>query len=106
MTEISQELAQRMASFVRKQAEVNWLDPSDPRARPMYEEARAIVALLPQLVDPDLIEAREMFIELEGGVDADGEVVSDVRQGKADSTDEVRHILAGIKRGRELAAQS
>lgn len=105
---IAPELVARMVACLR--ASIARADKEQAKAvvplpeHPLLTEARAIIALLPEPVDPDLIEARELFIAIEGGVDADGNVVSEVRQGEADSTDEVRHLLAGIKRGRELAA--
>ena len=73
----------------------------DDEAR-LRDEVRAIVAKLPEPVDPDPIEARELFIESEGGVDADATVVAEVRRGDADVSDEVQLLLKGIKRGRKL----
>ncbi|RYG90141.1 MAG: hypothetical protein EON59_00745 [Alphaproteobacteria bacterium] len=101
--QIPAEVVERMVALVRRLAR-------GPNERGRFfvqnveDEARELIALLPEPVDPDLLEARELFIALEGGVDADRDVIRDILQGKADCADEIRHLLAGIKRGRELAS--
>jgi len=66
-----------------------------------YDEAREIVAMLPEAVDGDLIEARNAVAnELRGQrrfIEADS-----VLDGKYDGDESVRCALACIKRGREL----
>lgn len=102
--EISQELAQRMATFCRGYVERT--KDQGPKWFGGLTEVRAIVAELPKPVDPDLIEAREWFIGRGGGIDADKDIVDEVRQGAADHSDEIQIFLGGLKRGRELSSLS
>jgi len=69
----------------------------------MVAEARAIVAMLPDPIDPDLIEARECVA---GVYDAAGrgDLAVQTRQGGQDNRLRVQSALAAIRRGRALAA--
>jgi hypothetical protein len=87
----------RMEALVRRMAsETHGRRGSD------YDEARAIVALLPELVDPDLIEARRLVAEkFDGGTKSlNGDAV---RAGARDHAHDVQLAYSCIKRGRELA---
>jgi hypothetical protein len=69
------------------------------------ERTAAIVAELP---DEDIAEARRVIVETYGpAIDdrlGDGPArVRNIRDGKADDYWEMRAVVAGIKRGRELA---
>lgn len=64
-----------------------------------YDDAAAIVAELPEPVDSDLIEARELAANR--GDDMDARILA----GEMDAFDSVLHRLEGIKRGRSLASQ-
>lgn len=72
-------------------------------------EARAIVALLPEPVDADLLEARERAIALlsktavSNGIPDQHPAIIRIREGRGDHNSFVVDILAAIKRGRELA---
>ena len=84
----------------RMEALVREVDEHGPHAfitKYMAEEARAIVALLPEPVDPDLIEAREIVAGLARPYR------SEIINGEWDETTEIRIATAAIKRGRELA---
>jgi hypothetical protein len=65
-----------------------------------YAEARAIVALLPEPVDPDLIEARKLAAVWSESQDVSH---SHYLDGHMDDSAEVRGMVAAIARGRELA---
>ena len=103
--QISPELVERCVALVRKMGGETHVSAHTHGSlvADSYDEAAAIVAELPKPVDPDLVEARELFIEHEGGIDADKDIVSDVRQGAADCSDEIQFFLKGLRRGRELA---
>ncbi|WP_338469061.1 hypothetical protein V3I01_08130 [Sphingomonas sp. gentR] len=115
---------------IRNVAEVPWnsKEPSDPIAKRMEalvralaesrygislaDEARAIVALLPEPVDADLVEAREMAIDLmsktviaNGNPQAAPEIIR-IREGKGDTNSYVVACLAAIRRGRALERDS
>lgn len=114
---ISGDLATRMAALIRRliaEAEENLLDPElvDYTPGPLLTEARAIVALLPEPVDADLVEAREMAIDLmsktviaNGNPQAAPEIVR-IREGKGDTNSYVVACLAAIRRGRALERDS
>jgi len=88
----------RMEALVREIAEHG---PHAFITKYMAEEARAIVALLPEPVDPDLIEAREIAAAYLNAP------VSDVRDGGYDSSPEVGCALMGLKRrGIALAGET
>lgn len=88
MTDIPDEIVQRMVRFLRYY-ERNKIDDVETFGHQAMLEARAIVALLPEPVDPDLVEAR-VFYEA-----WDNDQISTV----------VDACLAALKRGRELANQ-
>lgn len=108
---IPQEAVERMVALVRGMA------VGDPRiaACPHCTEARAIVAMLPEPVDPDLPEVREdlaLFYENENAkrVWPDSgfqeTMIADVRAGRLDHTPPIRFGLIAFKRGRELALKA
>jgi len=96
---ISLELQARMVALVRRCAD------SAMASGDLYtmREATAIVAELPQPVDPDLLEAREVAIATVGDRDWPQVWAKEVRAGQYDRESRVRVALAAIKRGRELA---
>lgn len=103
MSEIEPETVDRMVALIRRvAAELDHYHGYAANA--MQMEGRAIVALLPEPVDPDLIEARKIVASLCYRVDTDGYVR--VMKGRNDSGLNVRETLAGIKRGRELATSA
>lgn len=111
---ISSELVERMVALVRNVAAIN-LQQSDIRvglaARAPVSVARAIVDWLPEPVDPDLIEARDLIADAvlfgAGALsDLERPRAPNFRAGECDSGDLVSRALAMIKRGRELAKAS
>ncbi|KKC25795.1 hypothetical protein [Sphingomonas sp. SRS2] len=94
MVEISEDVVERMVSLVRGIAaeRAKWADPGDWHAinTAQGDEARAIVALLPEPVDPDIAEVNRLVDEspMVGGV-----IVQS-------------WMLKALKRGRELALTS
>lgn len=97
---ISPDLTARMEALVRKLATWTWV--AHTNADKDYAEARAIVALLPEPVDPDLIEARRLVAEkFDGGTKS---LAGDaVRAGARDHAHDVQLAYDCIKRGRALA---
>lgn len=99
----------RMAALVRRMGTI-YRDAGSPAELPPrnydmrdYAEARDIQNLLPKPVDPDLIEAREIaasMLEVAQG----GTHIEETRRGERDGYVHVCIALAGIQRGRELAA--
>lgn len=105
MTDINEATVHRMAKLVRQIEKgflMAYVNDSGISEYDAVNEARAIVALLPEPVDPDLLEARELYVVANnlGGDDA-----TFVRKGQMDACDEIQLALAAIKRGRELARQ-
>lgn len=92
MSDIPQEVIDRMEVFVRDAA--RW------DGRSGTGEARAIVALLPKSVDPDIEHACALIRDVWG---TDAPYVGVISCGFFAAQD---LALAGIKRGRELASQS
>jgi len=89
--DISPEVVERMAALVR--------DLAASQTRGCYAvEAREIVALLPEVVDPDLIEAREIAAKRFPGTWTSTAML----RGEFDHL-YVSAILDGIKRGRRLS---
>lgn len=107
----SDPIAKRMEALVRRIADDEHFSDS-AEARAVTREARAIVALLPEPVDADLVEAREMAIDLmsktviaNGNPQAAPEIVR-IREGKGDTNSYVVACLAAIRRGRALERDS
>lgn len=100
---IDEALVARCVALVRNMANDHYDLPCGTQ-----QEARAIVALLPEPIDSDLIEAREICAVMaitehlrdDLGISQTGHD----REGGYDGR-EVRIALAGIRKGRELAAQ-
>jgi len=88
----------KVEAFVRKIAAMGFVMPHFNLAS-LSEEARAIVAELPQPVDPDLLEARKIEYDIcdEQGIDPEPAL-----RGEWDDKPGVRGVLAAIKRGRAL----
>jgi hypothetical protein len=104
MAEISQELVERMAKALRERVHAyrHW----DIDAPAYVEEIRAIVAELTEPVDPDLLIAREIVkATFSPNSPTVGETREEVDSGAWDTAQCVQTALAGIKRGRELAAR-
>lgn len=89
MTAISPELVERMVEVIRQ------MDAASGGSA-LFAEARAIAALMPAPVDPDLVLARKI-------ADRVTDCGYDYHAGLKDAYPIVAGILAGIKRGRELA---
>jgi len=101
MSEISQEVVERMVSLVRKMEPEGSHSRSYTLRREDYVEAHAIAALLPEPVDPDLIEARR--IALKNAKDRGYfHTPACYLAGDHDESDDVQIALAAIKRGRAL----
>ena len=61
MSEISRELAERMATHLRECSTVHNIRPRDPGAQRRYDEMQAIVAQLPLEADQDQAAAVELL---------------------------------------------
>jgi len=96
MSEISQEVIERMVALVRKMEPEGSHSGSYTLRREDYVEAHAIAALLPEPVDPDLIEARELAFP---GAE---EFTDEIAAGKWDTHPVVLNVFRAIKRGRAL----
>jgi hypothetical protein len=114
MSEYDPELVERMVALVRKiaeeadrfQIETGSLDSDFLLAEGSAlaaRESRTIVAMLPEPVDPDLIEAREFIVRF-NGPHAEVGYTKSVREGRLDDNEDLQLFLAAIKRGRELQA--
>lgn len=92
MNEIDDEIVQRMVKLVRAMDRAchptGWLH---------YDEAHAIVSLLPEPVDPDAELAKKLAIA------AESDFVTPLPSARLERLQ--GHILSAIKRGRELARQ-
>lgn len=89
--DISPEVVEKLVAFVRNLA-------SSSSASPIFRQAADLVALLPEPVDPDLIEARKLAGALNQGGSTEQWL-----SGKWDDGPAVQWHLAGIKRGRQLS---
>ena len=96
--DISPELVERLVKAARDVVKA-W--GSNPFIDDNYKALRAIVAELPEPIDPDLLEARKLAC-----VGRDEATAKGVMAGEYDGWTVVQYHLAGIKRGRELARQS
>lgn len=95
--DISPELVERMVALVRQCAG----QPLHGQAlHDVDVEAQSIVAQLPEPIDPDLMEARQIAA-FHAGAARDGTM-----NGEWDNSLYVQNALKGIKRGRELASLS
>lgn len=95
----SDDIAKRMEALVRAMAGANVLSGFTH-----YDEAKAIVALLPKPVDADLVEARKLAVE---HTDGWGERrAADILAGLCDDGVAVPAMLAAIRRGRALERDS
>jgi hypothetical protein len=106
MTEISQELAQRMADHLRKCAAETIRKPNA-----LHVEMLAIVADLPKTVDPEVIEARELVAKcckwFVANSDGCAGMVSNILDGSWDNSPSelVSSIANSIRRGKALGRQ-
>lgn len=89
------DIAKRMEALVREMA-----GAGDIRA--MTDEARAIVALLPEPVDADLVEARRLAVSFRSGEKIRDEILTCER----DAEEAIQALLAAIKHGRALERDS
>jgi len=96
---IPPEVVERMVAFVRACDHISL--PTDGW---QFTEARAIVALLPEPVDPDLVEARELAAVASEKLSHPW--APKIRAGEKDDAPQagVSLALAAIRRGRALAA--
>lgn len=101
---ISEPIAKRMEALVRRVADDEHFSDS-AEARAVTREARAIVALLPEPVDADLVEARKLACE-NSRWDRSSDQWRDVMTGKQDRIPMVSVALAAIRRGRALERDS
>ncbi len=106
--EISPELVDRMMACIR--AGVAWADNrsakvSNATDTENLDEARAIVALLPEPVDPDRIEGRNVAATAHMDMHGYESTAEAIRAGRHDDWILVIGCVAAIKRGRELAKQ-
>jgi hypothetical protein len=109
VTEISQKLAQRMAECLRASLTIDGeIAFKIKTGRTVFAEVNAIVAELPEPVDPDLIEARKLVAQRYRKEDCPlsyHQVHAAIMLGEDDATQSVQNCLAAIKRGRELAGE-
>jgi hypothetical protein len=91
----------RMEALVRTVADetslTSWLDHT--------AEARAIVALLPEPVDPDLIQAREVCASV-AAVRGDDGLAAEYRAGELDEQFEMQTALVAFRRHNALAGET
>lgn len=87
---------ERMEAFVRKAATWNVVGA---------EEARAIVAELPPVVDDDVVWARGLVASVLDGI-ASPDTCHGLRRGRMDNDDRVVLIAASIRRAREEGVKS
>lgn len=100
MSDISPELVERMVVLVRDLHADHLRYNLHDRQQDFCQRTAAIVAELPEPVDPDMIEARELVCVRQHVGQA-----NIIREGKMDHMLDVRAAFDGIKRGRELAGQ-
>ncbi len=95
---IEPELVARMEALVRGLA----VGPNYAGISGYRTEARAIVALLPKQIDPDVVEVRHLAEDF-GWYSCNA--LPMLRDGSYDDRQLNRDLLKAIKRGRELAAR-
>lgn len=107
---IEPELYLRLRDFVARYADKPLMTLYD--SSQLIKEAKELAELLPEPVDPDLLEARKVILESYGTpYSADGKLmygdgparVADIEKGAGDTYWETKAVVAAIKRGRELA---
>lgn len=101
MTQPSPEAVEKMEVFVRRMAQGIYLHGCNEVGFTAYEAvaaAQGLVAMLPEPVDPDLIEAREIVARSQDPYEA-----IRTRAGLQDNLFRVADTLAGIRAGRALA---
>ncbi len=102
----SDPIAKRMETLVRQMASPRWSTANNEN----YVEARAIVALLPEPVDADLVEARRIVADdvfhsfKNKGFSK--ELAQKYLSGDMDDSAYIRLALAGMKAGRALERDS
>ncbi len=107
----SEEAMQRMEALARYIAEHCHPDgglkmpATDSRhTKHVANEAYAIVAMLPEPVDPDIQLSREIAAATCADDGANPEFCEYIRAGRLDTQREVKVALAALRRGRKLAA--
>jgi hypothetical protein len=109
MTEISQELAQRMAELVRclsKTMPGGEVYLRSAVLNDLADAARAIVADMPDLVDSDMLLAREIVKEtLDPANHAYCDCRREIDRGEWDKGQKVRAALAALRRGKAIGRQ-
>lgn len=99
MTKIDDALVERMTVLIRAWAHDESYYPFRGYGETI-DEAKAVSALLPEPVDPDLVEARTLAWEHSDCKKSYSQ--SFVMDGRADNGTAVKAMLAAIKRGREM----
>jgi len=103
--EIPAEVVERMVALVRDMVRVS-RNVGDTALGTQFLEARCISELLPEPVDPDLVEAREVVCGYHHDKHPESfwhvEQAEVVRSGRFDRMLDVQAAYHGIKRGREL----
>lgn len=108
--EINPEAVERMVALVRER--IFAYRECDADSFPNYiTEAHEIAAMLPEPVDPLLVEARDVAGDAMAAGTYAGQcystgAINAVRTGADDGNAYVRAALAGIRRGRELALKA
>ncbi|TZG25618.1 hypothetical protein [Sphingomonas montanisoli] len=100
MSAPSPEAIERMMAFVRNMANAT-------SCSPLFREAAEIAALLPEPIDPDLIEARKVIHRVLMDKGASGEAIfaGEVLAGERDDALFMHVAIAAIKLGRVLAEE-
>lgn len=101
MTKIDDALVERMVKLVRDLHADHVEHNMHDRVQDFVARTAAIVAELPEPVDPDLIEARKLVAKRYNR-ETSSDAILETLLGDDDDTDAVRNCVAAIKRGREL----
>ena len=102
MSEIAPELVSRMIALIETVA-ANGKNTSSG-VMGYADEAKAIIALLPEPVDPDLIEARKISLAYGLPAALHRLTMRRTKAGEADGKVAIQSVLEALKRGRELEA--
>lgn len=105
MSEISPDLIERMVALVRDMASRDdGTILTQVQHSTSFMRAREIAALLPEPVDPDLIEARAVAAHVHLDMHGSERSAEAILNGRHDDWILLISCVAAIKRGRELAA--
>lgn len=104
----SDEALRRMEALVRRMAAMFYAGdgPGLVVWNADYEEAANIAGILTDpVVDPDLLEARKIMADIAGPLLDHALATKEYLSGEKDNVPAMRAVVAGIQRGRELAAE-